>query len=132
MNDRFDVFAFRRCRQDDVPSSGANVSVEVLSPGERARTLENDIHVQRFPRQAEQRQPLPPNREGSVIVRFDRLLIASVDGVVFQEMRDTVGRAYVVGGDQVQVRRVHHDLECGSTDSSQSVDGDLGHGVLHC
>jgi len=45
-------------------------------------------------------------------------------------IRDVVWRAYVVGGDQVQARRVHHDLERGPADSSRSVDGDPGHGEI--
>ena len=111
------------------------MSLEVLSPGERARALEHDVHVQRLPRQArrillaQQRQPVLTNGEGAVIVCFDRLLISSVDRVVLQEIHDIVGGTEIVYGDQVQARRVQHDLECGPTDSSQSVDGDLGHDV---
>jgi hypothetical protein len=111
------------------------VSIEVLSPGERARALEHDVHVQRLPRQTRgilftpQRQPMLANSEGAVIVCFDRLLISSVDRVVLQEIHDIVGGTKIVHGDQVQARCVQHDLECGPTDSSQSVDGDLGHGV---
>ena len=46
VDDGFHIVAFRGCRQDDVPSSGADVRIEVLTLGERARALEHDVHFQ--------------------------------------------------------------------------------------
>ena len=58
--------------------------------------------------------------------RHDRLL-ETVDRIVFQELDNIVGGSDVVGGDQIQARCVHDDLERCPTDSPQSVDSDLGH-----
>ena len=108
------------------------MSIEVFPPCKSARALEHDVHVQRLPGQArrisfaQQRQPVFTNGEVSARC-FDRLLIPPVDGVVFQEVHDIVGTTDVIGGDQLQTRRVHHNLERGSTDPPQSIDGDLGH-----
>src|SRR5204863_9120755 len=46
VDDGFHIVAVRGCRQDDVPSSGADVRIEVLTLGERARALEHDVHFQ--------------------------------------------------------------------------------------
>jgi hypothetical protein len=73
VNDRFHIVTLRGCRQDDVPSSGADVSIEIFSSLEGARALEHDIHVQRLPWQArripfaQQRQPMLPDGEVVVI-----------------------------------------------------------------
>ena len=64
----------------------------------------------------QQPQPVLANRQVPVVCGFDRLLIPTVDGVVFQEVLDTLGRPDVVRRDQVQVGRLHHDLESGSAD----------------
>ena len=68
------------------------------------------------------------NSEVSVVGCFDRLRIPSVDGVAFQEVLNVFGRTQIVRGDQAQVGRVHHDLECGATDSPESINSDVDHG----
>src|SRR6185503_16659781 len=106
VDDRFYPIAFRWRRQDDVPGAGTDMSIEVLSPGKRAGTLEHDAYVQRSPRQprrillTQQPQLVVTNLQMAVVCGFDRLLIPTADRVVFQEVLDTVGRRDVVRSDQ--------------------------------
>jgi hypothetical protein len=85
-----------------------------FSLGERARALEHDVDVQRFPRQArralctQQLEPVVTNLQVSVVGCFDCLLIPPVD-VLIEEVLDIARRANVVGGDQIQPSRVHDD-----------------------
>ena len=69
----------------------------------------------------------PPTMRPPSSVASTRLVITTVDSVVFQEVRDVVGRADVVRRDQLQAGRVHHDLERGAPYSSKSIDTDSCH-----
>src|ERR671912_75987 len=127
VDDRRDIYAARRSGENNPRRPGLYVLAGVFLLREQARAFEDKLHAQITPRQpggiafTEVADALPVHEERSVR-RLHVPSVTSVDGVVLEEVRHVLERAYVVHGDQIQFWGVQDQLQRRPSDTAETVD----------
>ena len=131
MHDGLHLPALRRRRQEDEPRARLDVLLQILAPLERAGALEHELDAELLPRQF-QRVAIPQRPQLAAgddeMASFDDhgFRVAAVHGVEAKQVGEVLDVDQVVDGDQLELRLVDDQLQDRTSDSSQTVDGDLG------
>src|SRR5689334_10601109 len=106
--------------------------LEVFGGGEPARALQNQVDTKLVPRQV-RRVRLGERHDPSaiddqrVLRDTDIAVVAAVDSVVFDEIREVLRIGDIVDGDEIEPFGIEEELQGGSSNPAQAVDGYVRH-----
>ena len=131
VDDRLHLALLRRCRQQDCPRARLDVLFDVLASRERARALEHELDAELLPGQlqrvaASSAFAACAGDHEIAAVNDHGLLVAPVDRVEAEQIREVVDIHQVVDRDELEARLVEHQLQDRASDPAQTIDRDLG------